>query len=271
MYSLIITDVDGTLVDGKQRIPAINTKAAERLRSHGTQLSLATGRTWVSAEPFVRQLRLAAPSVLFNGCRIVDPDGRRLYSESLEIETTLAGLDLAREADCTAFLYVDDRLFVERRTERVTAQERKDGVECESIGSLAAHLQRPNAAAPTKILFVGDVDSARSLNDLLSAQLGGRARIVQSEHDYVEILPPGAGKGPALLRLCRILGIAPDRVAAIGDNPNDIDMIKTAGFGAAPANAHPDVLAVADYVAGVSSGDGAFAEIIDHILRPLKL
>jgi len=72
----------------------------------------------------------------------------------------------------------------------------------------------------------------------------------------LEIAPRGASKASALSWLCERRGIAASDVAAFGDMPNDLPMLRWAGRGHAVSNAHPEVLAAADHVVGHHAEDG---------------
>ena len=74
-------------------------------------------------------------------------------------------------------------------------------------------------------------------------------------------------KAEALLEICRAWQTTPDRVAVIGDDIVDVPMLRRAGFGAAPADADPRVLSVADHVCVASGGRGAIREVCEIILR----
>jgi hydroxymethylpyrimidine pyrophosphatase-like HAD family hydrolase len=62
-------------------------------------------------------------------------------------------------------------------------------------------------------------------------------------------------------------GIAPHEVLAVGDMPNDVPMLQWAGKSYAVANAHPEVLDVADQVIG-SNDEDAVADLIESLLAP---
>ncbi|MBI4390754.1 MAG: HAD-IIB family hydrolase, partial [candidate division NC10 bacterium] len=95
---------------------------------------------------------------------------------------------------------------------------------------------------------------------------GPPPHLVRSEPTYLEVLPPGVNKGAALAELARQLGIPLDQVVAFGDNLNDLEMVEAAGFGVAVGNAHPDVKARADLVAGTNNEGGMAAVIREVIL-----
>ncbi|SEU23973.1 HAD family hydrolase [Nonomuraea wenchangensis] len=84
----------------------------------------------------------------------------------------------------------------------------------------------------------------------------------RSEATYLEILPAGATKGAALRALAAAEGVPLEEVAAVGDNPNDLDMIAAAGLGVAVGDGHPDVRAAAGTVVR-SCADGAVADVVD--------
>jgi len=78
----------------------------------------------------------------------------------------------------------------------------------------------------------------------------------------IHLQAPGINKGTALTELAREMGLSPADFLAIGDSLNDIQMLKTAGIGITVANAHPDIKAVSQYIAGKEYGDG-FVEAVE--------
>ena len=87
--------------------------------------------------------------------------------------------------------------------------------------------------------------------------------MVNSEVNYLEILASGVSKGSALHYLATHLNMSVDEVIAIGDNRNDVEMIREAGLGVAVANAHPDVKQVADMITDSNDDDGV-AKVIEQ-------
>ncbi|GAA3617625.1 hypothetical protein GCM10022419_123870 [Nonomuraea rosea] len=85
---------------------------------------------------------------------------------------------------------------------------------------------------------------------------------VRSEATYLEVLLAQATKGTALRELALARGVPTGQVAAIGDNPNDLDMITAAGLGVAVGGGHPEVRAAADVVARACA-DGAVAQVVE--------
>lgn len=67
--------------------------------------------------------------------------------------------------------------------------------------------------------------------------------------------------------LLRALGLEPGECGYMGDDWPDLAVMLRCGFAAAPANAHPDVIARAHWVAEARGGHGAVREVCDAILR----
>ena len=87
----------------------------------------------------------------------------------------------------------------------------------------------------------------------------------------VEATAPGVDKGSGLRRLCQMLGVAPERVMAVGDSENDIPMLQAAGFAVAMGNATPALKAVADWIAPTLDEEGAAVALQRWVLEPLGL
>jgi hydroxymethylpyrimidine pyrophosphatase-like HAD family hydrolase len=106
------------------------------------------------------------------------------------------------------------------------------------------------------------------------AALGDRVRAaglpvhaVHSEPMYLEILLSGVSKATALWEMLRALAVDAERVVAIGDNWNDLEMIEAAGLGVAMGQAPEGVRARADYVCGTPEQDGVREVIEPFVLR----
>ncbi len=90
----------------------------------------------------------------------------------------------------------------------------------------------------------------------------------RAEKLKLDVLESGCkDKTAAVKSLCKKYDIAPENVAYVGDDINDIDVIKMVGFGCAPANAMPQVKSAADYVTKAKGGEGVIREVVEAIIR----
>jgi Cof subfamily protein (haloacid dehalogenase superfamily) len=89
--------------------------------------------------------------------------------------------------------------------------------------------------------------------------------VTEAGTGFVELTPPGVTKATGLAVITSTLGIDPADVLAFGDAPNDVSLLTWAGHGVAVANAHPEVLAIADEVT-LSSDDDGVAAYLERLL-----
>jgi len=252
---LAVCDIDGTLVDSKKRISPLNRKAIKAFQDGGGAFTLATGRIEKSALPYCRELNIQVPLILYNGARIVHPlSGEVLMEKHLHEEDITRALLLRKTYPLDYILYSEGEAYVFDRSSFIREFEKGDGYEC-SILRDTGELTRKKI---TKILMIGDnscFDAFR--RDFRSDRKRGAA-LVQSESNYLEILPEGVNKGTALEELEKILGFNRKNVICFGDNHNDIEMIRRAGIGVAMKNAGDEVKAAADLIAPDHNHDGHF-------------
>ncbi|MBP7164605.1 MAG: HAD family phosphatase [Firmicutes bacterium] len=261
-YKLLVTDIDGTLVDSRQEIPEANRQAVQRLLATGALFTFATGRIEESTIPYARDLKINAPAILYNGAKIVDFErGETLFERSLPMDQAIAALEIASGFDVKTHVYIDGKVYVARIDSVVRDFARKDGVDCTETGDLVAFLKSGQThVPPTKFLIIGESESLGTLRRRIH-DVFPEGSLVKSDACYLELLPPGVSKGAALSVLCEILGLDPADTVAIGDNMNDVEMIQAAGIGVAVENAHPYAREQAAFVAPSNEECGVAAVI----------
>lgn len=255
LYRLAVADVDGTLVERGGDVPPEAREAIRRFREAGGIFVLATGRPLPGVLHYLEDLELPDPAIILNGAQVYDrKQGQVIYHRSLSREVTLRAVELCRQFDLEPFLYYDGQVYVRGPGSRVSHYERKDRLSCQPVGDLRTlALGREEGAA--KILFIGPVEEGFALGESLRRE-GFSIHVVQSDADFVEILPPGTSKGVALRWLRERLGIPREEVMAIGDQQNDRELLEEAGCGVAVANAVEELKGVASLVTRAPFGWG---------------
>jgi Cof subfamily protein (haloacid dehalogenase superfamily) len=257
-FAWLVTDLDGTLVGRDLAIVARNLDALRRYRAHGGVVVIATGRNEDSARRYHRQLGLDTPMIVYNGARVLDGDGALILDRGLGDawpalrDQIIPGLP----ADTGALAFARQKVYVVKDAFALADYARRDSVEL-----LPAP---PDLADVTKVMLIGATPDVADQRARI-ARVDPKLTVVSSEATYLEVLAPDATKGQALTWLAHRHGVPLSRVAAIGDNPNDIDMLAAAGLGAAVADGHPRVRANADIIAAACA-DGAVAYLIDRVL-----
>lgn len=261
-YQMIVSDVDGTLVDDKKRISPRTVELIKRYQQMGGFFTLATGRTEISVRPYLDKLGIRGPVILYNGSRIVNVyDNTMVYDSSLDYDFAKLTLEVLKDFNYRVVLLINNTNYVSEMTPEIEEYASNNRIRCEIVPDLAAFLP----GRPTKFLLIGDKAMTPAFIRCLSEVSGKTVNYVQSEPTYLEILPDGASKGEALKKLASVRNIPLERVAAVGDQLNDISMAKAAGLGVAMRNSNPDMLRQADYVTLSNEKEGV-ADLIDKII-----
>ena len=262
-YKLVVMDVDGTLVDRERRISARTAQALAAVHQRGIKVTLASGRSFASITPFAQAVAASAPLILYNGCRLQDFTSRRILEDHrLPLVLAQRALKLAAGYDLHINLYIYDQVFIREVTEAARASMQKDNVTAEPVGDLLTFIEDD----PTKILLSGEPQLLERFRREYLKDTTSPPELINSEPDYLEILPAGVGKGQALVSLCSWLDILPQEVAAFGDGLNDLEMLKVAGLGVAMGNAHAEVKAAAGYVTAGNEEDGVARALEKFVL-----
>jgi hypothetical protein len=257
----IVTDLDGTLVDRNLAMVARSREALLRFVAAGGEVVIATGRSLASMRPYYDELGLHGPAILLNGAQVVDPrtgdvllDRRFPAADWTRIRAFLERLP-AGAADPVG--YVGDRAFQVGVSPLVEEYAARDRVHVEVVSGWASI---PVPVSKVLIACAGPAEAAAVARLATAAKLP--VTLVASENTYVELLPAGSDKGAALRWLAAYRGVLLAEVAAIGDNPNDIPMIREAGLGVAVQDGHPAVREAASLVVGSCAG-GAVADLVE--------
>ncbi len=255
-------DVDGTLLEHGQSVSARDREAIQRAVASGIVVTLATGRMFPLVEPLVRQLGLTAPTICYGGALIVDPIAvRPLHQRGVPLGLAI---EVIREARCrglTARVYLGTAVYVD--TIEI------DAFNYDSLTRSAAvavgDLERFLLVDPTHLAIDAPPGRTRGLVHELREQFAGRLNVTTGHPLLTEFSHPSVHKGSALSWLCDHVGIPLAESIAIGDDWNDLEMLRVAGLGIAVRNAQPDVLAIADVVVP-SVGESGVAHALERFV-----
>ncbi|HYE84563.1 MAG TPA: HAD family hydrolase [Clostridia bacterium] len=262
-YRLIVSDIDGTLVNSSRQIAERTKAAIHSFQSLGGVFAIATGRIEESARKYYDELQLKTPAILYNGAKIVELANNKCLMENvLEEEHFIQAVKLLTEMDCSAIVYSSGKAYVRQINDTIRTYMEKDNVLCIQVDDFISCIE----GKPNKILIIGNDGIFKKFLDAFESSCSVKPNTVKSEAEYLEILPRNTSKGKALKNLAELLKIPIEQVAAAGDNLNDYEMLKEAGLGIAVSNSAPQLLEAADLVAKSNDEDGV-AEIIERIIK----
>jgi len=265
---MVVSDVDGTLVDAERTLRPTTIAAAAKLHDAGVLLALQSSRPPLGMAMFVAPLGLTAPLVGFNGAMTVTPDQQPLAEVPISAEAASVVLSTLAEASVSIWAFEGSRwLVADRDGPRVQHHAADVRYQPELVDDVAAAVA---GLSVTKIVGVSDDhDAVAHAEALLHAACGAQVSATRSQPCYLDVTDARADKGAGLLSLCDLLDVPAEAVLAIGDGANDTAMFSAAGIGVAMGNARPEVRAAADVVTGANTADGWADAINDLVLAPM--
>jgi Cof subfamily protein (haloacid dehalogenase superfamily) len=255
-YDLAVLDLDGTLIPDKGELDPKFARALHRAQEHGFRLTIATGRMPPATQPYLDALGIGEPVIFYNGALVRDVVGKKdLASYLLPSGLAEQTAQVFRLVPVHPLFYRDDRLFCLEATPPIKEYCEEERLTVEAISDLQHFLRGPLI----KVLLIGDPPVLADLRQALRPLVSGRGRLVNSRPYYLEILPRDASKGTALRLLSRHLGVPLERIIAAGDQENDLELIRIAGYGIAMPHSPDAVKAVAKRVAPTRDAGGLLA------------
>jgi hydroxymethylpyrimidine pyrophosphatase-like HAD family hydrolase len=272
---LLALDIDGTLVNSRDELSVPTREALRRAAAAGIRIVLATGRRYSRALPLVQPLALDAPLVTASGALIKRPgDHQTLFEATFGRQVLADTLAVLSEHGYEAVLYADS---FGQGFDFYTVCDTSEQPELADFLSLNAGCGRvrPDLMTdPPPGVFAGFAIGTRPQMTALAAELERRlpgalyVHVLRSPR-YVghmcEISPAGITKWSGVRRLADGWGIADHEICAVGDDVNDIPMIRGAGLGVAMGNALDEVKAAADWVAPAHDDDG-LVHVVERLL-----
>ena len=261
---MIVTDLDGTLLNSRFRIPAENKAALQAAAAKGVFVTLATGRMYSSARPYALELGIDAPIITYNGAVVKSVQGEVLFSSYLATDTVAAVLRYCFARQWYVQLYAGGELYYAVSTAPARAYEKAAGVKGTAVGE--AGLLARTQEVPKLLVVVKDPSETDAAVKALSQAFTGQITAMKSNPTYIEVIHPGVSKGAALLALAAQRGIRAEEIMALGDSNNDLSMLRAAGLGVAMGNAMADVKAAADVVTADCEAGGLAAAVRQYVL-----
>ncbi len=244
-YQLIAFDLDGTLLTHQFELLPSTVKAVEKIRQLGLKVTVATGRSYKSAKPFLDQLDIVEPMVFSNGAVFDNPDtGDRELISGVPLETALIVLMLLPEYGISVKLHMaDGRIFKSDSTPWPD-----EGTFFE-VGEIKPELKKELDEDPIKIVFYDDTGKMDAFSERLNGILGGKPQVslFRSHTRYMEMTNQDVSKGLTLQKLVKKMGISPEEVITVGDQDNDFEMIRDFGLGIVAGPGTEKLLEICDH------------------------
>lgn len=277
MIKLIASDLDGTMFEKGNVIPETNLKAINDINNSNINFTICTGKTYSLFKNICQDIGTEY-GIFGNGNQIINlKTGEEIYRKLLKNEDVLFCINTAKKLNLHVHLYTNKEVITEKllymdlRNFELTKNDKNIDLEFKIVTDIQEYIEKENPEI-LKLVISAEKDLASLKNEfaknknlqvnLIRKVDKYRDEIIGKEYEYLDIMPAGINKEQALEVLENYLKIDKSEVLAIGDNLNDLEMIKDSGVGIAVANAYDEVKEVANYTTTTTAQNGGFAEAV---------
>ena len=260
--SLVLADVDGTLVTEQKVLTQRAQAAVLRLREVGIRFAITSGRPPAGMAMLFDPLELDTPIAGFNGGLVIKRDLAIVDQKTVPADVAAEAIKLLRARGLDAWVY--------RGNDWLVGKADGPHVEHEAWTVKFSPKVVPDVATQldqvSKIVGVSDdLDKVERCEAEARAAFGQRATANRSQPYYLDVTNKDANKGAVADFLSQHLGVPLAEIATIGDQPTDVPMFKRSGFSIAMGNASDQVKAQAS-VATDSYNDEGFAKAMERFV-----
>ncbi|GLX70550.1 HAD family hydrolase [Paenibacillus glycanilyticus] len=260
MIKLIVSDLDGTLLDHNRQIIERDRQAVRKAYESGFTICIASGRMnseiQMVMEPFAQPFHAVGQNgatVRLNNARLL---GAKEFTPELSAQLLQA---VPRDAFINFIHCTNDDYFARVRSEAIMPYEAR------VMTSSSVHDDLEQALASdelrcSKMVYFGELERLNQLEEQLNRTFGDRIETFISDKDCLDVMPRNVSKGTGISLLIKELGIKPEEIACIGDSFNDLSMFALTPHSYAMAQSPEEIRNRANTVVN------SVAEAIDHIM-----
>lgn len=279
---LIASDLDGTIIDKNHYIPQENLDAIEKIHKNNIPFVICTGKSYAVSKKICDKFK-ASFGVFGNGTQIIDFKlGKELLKNTLSQKDLLYIATLAKRYNFHTHLYTESEVITEKLSymdlrnfvlKSQTGNEHLKFITVKNIVDyIMTHSLNVFSAVITTEESILDFENLLSVNkDIECTLIRKRGKykdiIIDKEYEYLNISPTHINKNEALNFLGNYLNISRKEMLALGDNLNDLEMLKNSGIGVAINSSFETLEKVASYTTQNDVTNGGFAEAINKFIN----
>ena len=260
--SLVISDIDGTMMTHDKRLTEAAINAVKHLAERNIGFTVTSSRPAFGMRMLIEPLDLQLPFGAFNGSLIVDPTLTVLQKEIIPAPAAGIAIDMLKASGVDIWLFTTDRWLIMRDDGHYVAHEHATILTAPTF--VSGFDEFTNDAC--KIVGVSaDPEKLARCETAVQTALAGRASAARSQSYYLDVTPAGSNKGTFVETMAKRLNVPLENIATLGDMQNDLAMFAKSGMSFAMGNATDDVKARATDVTDTNENDG-FAKAIARII-----
>lgn len=271
MIKLLCMDMDGTLLNSRGEISKRNLDAINKAHDKGVKVTISTGRMFTSARYYADLVEIKVPIIATNGAYIREKDRDEIiYKATLGKKRCEDILKVLRKYEIYPHFNTPDIIFTEKiiyasksytNMNKTLPKDRQ--IDIRIVENWEDIFETYQDEILKCICYDTDIEKIKcAKEELLKNE---ELEVVSSRMDNFEVMCKGVSKGRAVEVLSGFYDIKKEEIMCIGDNENDISMIKYAGMGVAMGNGEEFVKKIANYVTASNDEDGV-AKAIEKLI-----
>lgn len=280
MIKLVVSDMDGTLINKKCKISDKNVEAIHRLLDNNIEFALASGRDYNSVVEIMKQYDIQCESILGNGAQYRDKNGNVLMSCYMNKNVVKDVVAILEEKNAPYMIITTNGVYTGQEPSFVRNSFIKRGGR--KFGSKPSDYEKGGFVENTPVNFLVKIDDYDEFlekdleiikietfslepNEVLDIQKKLKdiqnIAYLSSFDDNIEITDQYAQKGLILEKVIKLKGLSKEEVIVLGDGMNDLTMFEHFPYSYAPNNAEETIKNLAHIVVNDCDDDG-FSEAI---------
>ncbi len=271
-YQLIALDMDGTLLNDEKKITQKTLSCIKKAKEKGVRVVISSGRVPGGLKFYEEIIAKEEPMICANGALILNHKKEVIYNEGINKNTLLNIIDILRKYKNTYYHFYHDNIMCTEKFDYSTKRfyefnesiERKYRIEIRIITDSKKYIKDREREINKIVVVDNDLEYLNRIQKEIEDNLN--VSVTKSHISNIEICNFGISKGIALEKLANYYNIPIEKCIAVGNDENDISMIKKAGLGVFMKNTREELKKHANYITNMDNNNDGIAEVIDKFI-----
>ncbi|MFS0838219.1 Cof-type HAD-IIB family hydrolase [Paenibacillus sp. 1P03SA] len=262
MIKLIVTDLDGTLMNADLEVAEPDARMLREAAGQGVQICIASGRLYPDIRKIMDRVGVGAYGISQNGSAVYTREGEQLHASHFPADRASDLFEIVSKRELVFFVCCsDETIRLHRSTDASRPYEERQLSPVHLQPDIGEEI-RSGQVKPCKLSLFGDMEKLLSFREELMQKYEGSVEAVISDHDCMDLMPAGVSKGTGLALLLKELGLRHEEAACIGDSFNDLPMFALTPHSFAMIKSRDEVKAGAGHT--TSSVAEAVTAVLEH-------
>lgn len=266
MYQMIVSDLDGTLLNSQSKVSNENIEFIKKIKERKIYFTVATGRSKISVEKLLKENNIydfVDFLITYNGVSFFDmKKNTNINAEFLSKKLIKDIYERYMNQDVSFVVHNNNTIYCSKENEGTIVESNLNKYERVVVENFIEILSKDYP----KLMIIGKSSIIDSIEKEFKVENSDSFNFFRSNTEFFEIVSKNVSKGEMLKKLCEINEVSLEKVAAIGDNLNDLEMIQISGLGVTLENGHNELKKYAK-LQTKSNDENGFAELCIHILN----